>query len=104
MSAAEQLAPITLVEHFSPGLPGQRHQWSYRVCVVTGSSVHVLQQETGEGPLGRLRALQRAREYCTERGMSVIEMMLDSSRSNPKISHSMYWTRLVARLRAQGVI
>ncbi len=104
MSAAEQLAPIAIVEHFSPGSPGCRHRWSYRVCVLSASSTHVLQQETGEGPLGRMRALQRAREYCEARGMHAIELMLDNDRPMLGISRSMYWIRLVTRLRAQGVI
>lgn len=107
MSAAEQLAPIAIVEHFAPGSPGTRHQWSYRICVLSASSTHVLHQESGEGPLGRMRALQRARDYCVERGMSALELMLEAERLNTegaRISRSMYWTRLVSRLRAQGVL
>jgi hypothetical protein len=36
--------------------------------------------------------------------MHAIELMLDNDRPMLGISRSMYWIRLVTRLRAQGVI
>ena len=63
----------------------------------------MLHEEHGEGPLGRLRALQRARDYCAQSGINATEMPLEGERKGP-VARSMYWAKLLSRLRAQGVL
>jgi hypothetical protein len=103
MGAAEQLAPIAIVEQCTPGAPGERHQWTYSVCILAGRDARVLHKEQGEGPLGRLRALQRARDYCERAGLAVTEIPAEVERRGP-VSRAMYWARLLKRLREQGVL
>jgi hypothetical protein len=103
MGAAEEIAPIVIVEHCQPGEPGTRHRWTYTVCILSRHSQRVLHEEHGEGPLGRLRALRRARDYCSNAAMSVTEIPYEPERNGP-IARSMYWAKLRSRLRAQGVL
>jgi hypothetical protein len=103
MGAAEELAPIAIVEQLTPGEPGMRHRWTYAVCILARRSPRVLHEEHGDGPLGRLRALQRARDYCASQGLAATEIPHEAERKGP-VARSMYWARLLKRLREQGVL
>jgi hypothetical protein len=103
MGAAEALAPIAIVERCDPGSPGTRHRWTYSICILARRAPRVLHEEQGEGPLGRLRALQRARDYCAREGLAATEIPAESERRG-FVSRPMYWAKLLGRLRAQGVL
>lgn len=103
MGAAVEIAPIAIVEQCTPGEPGTRHRWTYAVCILSRRDPRVLHEEHGEGPLGRLRALQRARDYCSNAGMNATEIPHEPERKGP-VARSMYWAKLLSRLRAQGVL
>jgi hypothetical protein len=103
MGAAVELAPIAIVEQCTPGEPGARHRWTYAICILSRREPRVLHEEHGEGPLGRLRALQRARDYCASQGLAATEIPFETERKGP-VARSMYWAKLLNRLRSQGVL
>ena len=103
MGAARALAPLAIVERFEQGAAGTRHRWTYAVCAMTDRGPLVLREERGEGPLGRLRARQRALDYCARTRTVAEEHRVEVEHRGP-ISRSMFRARLLGRLREQGVL